>query len=65
MTVETKIEVEIIESDSFSGQQVDKILRFPTEEKAQEFITKYNSRNNEVTAPEWYMYARLKHSGFY
>ena len=54
-----KVKVELVESDSWSGQKVDEVKYFDTVEEANAFIKKYNSKNNEATVPEWYMYARI------
>lgn len=54
-----KVKVEIIESDSWSGQSIDEVKYFDTNDEAQKFCDKYNAKNNKPTVPEWYMYARI------
>lgn len=56
----TPINVLMIESERGWGQKIDSIKSFATKEEADEFITKFNSRNTSETVPEWYMYAILE-----
>lgn len=49
--------VDIIESERGWGQKVDETLEFDTEEEAKEYCRKYNSKNTEASAPDWYMRA--------
>ena len=54
-----KIKVLIIESESGWGQRVDEVKEFDTEKEADEYIAKFNERNNKKTVPDWYMFARV------
>jgi len=47
----------LIESERGWGQRVDEVKEFKSEKKRDEFITKFNAKNNEPTVPDWYMYA--------
>ena len=53
------IKVALIESERGWGSKVDEIKEFSTLEEANEFIEEFNSKNNEKSAPDWYMYAEL------
>ena len=53
------IKVYIMESERNWGQKVDEVKEFDTLEKAQAFITEYNSVNNLDYVPDWYMFATL------
>lgn len=55
-----KVSVEIIECERGWGQKIDEVVEFDTMELAQDFIKRYNSKNNESVTPDWYMYAILK-----
>ena len=55
-----QVQVEIIESEAGWGAKVDEVKVFDTPQLAAEFIQEFNSKNNESTTPDWYMYARLK-----
>ena len=48
----------IIESERGWGQRVDGTKEFKSEKKRDNFIQKFNSKNNEPVTPDWYMYAR-------
>lgn len=58
-TASNKVEVLIIESERGWGQRIDEVKTFPTLNKANAFIKKFNSRNNLSEVPDWYMYATL------
>ena len=49
--------VDIIESERGWGQRTDETVEFKTKAKADAFVKKYNSKNNEPVVPDWYMYA--------
>ena len=49
--------VQINEYERGWGSKVDKILYFDNEKEAKDFVSKYNSRNTSITAPDWYMQA--------
>ena len=53
--------VTVIESDRFMGQKVDGYRRFETKEKAQKWVSEFNSENTLDYVPEWYMYAQEPH----
>lgn len=57
---EKKVKVLIIESERGWGQKVDEVKEFDTREEAEKFCKEYNSKNNEPTVPDWYMYARIE-----
>lgn len=52
--------VDIIESERGWGQKVDETLEFDSKEEAIEYCKKYNSKNTEERAPDWYMYASYR-----
>ena len=55
-----KFRVDIFESERGWGTKLDEIKYFESEDAAQksfEFVDEFNSKNNETTAPDWYMYA--------
>lgn len=54
-------QVELIESELGWGLRIDEVIEFETEAKAKAFVKKFNSRNNEPTVPDWYMYATEPH----
>lgn len=54
------IKVEIIESERGWGQKVDETKEFETLEEAESFVKEYNAENKWSSAPDWYMYARIK-----
>lgn len=54
-----KVKVEIIESERGWGQRLDEVKEFSNRTKAEEFVEKYNSKNNLPEVPDWYMYARI------
>jgi transcriptional regulator CtsR len=49
--------VYIIESERGWGQKIDEIKKFESEEEADKFIKKFNSKNDKNIVPDWYMYA--------
>jgi hypothetical protein len=50
--------VDIIESERGWGQKVDETKEFKTYAAAKRFVDKFNSKNTEASAPDWYMVAR-------
>lgn len=52
-----KYRVDLIESVRGWGSKVDEQKDFDTLTEAKDFVTKFNSVNNEPTVPDWYMYA--------
>lgn len=54
------IKVELIESERGWGQRLDEVREFPSREEAEAFVAEFNSKNNETTVPDWYMYARIR-----
>jgi hypothetical protein len=55
---EIKYTAVLIESERGWGQTIQDQEEFDSEEDRDSFITKYNSKNTEDDAPDWYMYAR-------
>lgn len=53
-----KFKAIIIESERGWGQRIDEIRRFPTKEKRDKFIKKFNLENDLPYVPDWYMYAK-------
>lgn len=51
--------VNIIESEKGWGQRVDEVREFPNREKAEAFVKEFNSKNDQDTVPDWYMYAEI------
>jgi hypothetical protein len=49
--------VDIIESERGWGQRLDDTEFFNSKAEADAFVAQFNSRNNEPTVPDWYMYA--------
>lgn len=47
--------VPVIESEKGWGQKIDDFVIFLTEEKANEFILEFNSKNDVIVVPDWYM----------
>lgn len=47
----------VIESERGWGQKIDSVREFGTEKERNDFIKDFNSKNNEPTVPDWYMYA--------
>jgi hypothetical protein len=45
------------ESERGWGRKVDETREFKTEGARDKFIEKFNSKNNEPVAPDWYMFA--------
>ena len=45
------------ESERGWGSKVDSVREFKTEKGRDNFIKKFNARNNEPVVPDWYMYA--------
>ena len=56
---EDKVKVELIESEAGWGQRVDEVLEFNSKKAAQEYCDEFNSKNDKLATPEWYMYARI------
>jgi len=50
-------QVDIIESERGWGSKVDEKKFFTSLKRAENFVAKYNGRNNEPVVPAWYMYA--------
>jgi hypothetical protein len=57
MTVEVKYRVDLIESERGWGQNLWDSEDFDSLEDAKKFTKEYNDRNNEVTVPDYYIYA--------
>jgi len=55
-----KVRVQIIESERGWGQRIDETIYFDTKEEAELYCKEYNSKNNEASVPEWYMYASIQ-----
>jgi hypothetical protein len=53
-----KYQVAIWEYERGWGSKIDEIKDFDTKEEADTFIIKFNSKNTEHSAPDWYMVAR-------
>ncbi len=51
------VKVTVIESERGWGSKVDDHMVCLSTEDANEFITRFNSKNNFPTVPDWYMYA--------
>lgn len=49
--------VELIESERGWGQRVDDTLEFDTYEEAKKYVNDFNAKNNQLSVPDWYMYA--------
>lgn len=52
--------VNIIESERDYGSKIDDVMYFRTEEEAKTFVKEFNSKNNKIKVPDWYMYADYK-----
>jgi hypothetical protein len=46
------------ESERGWGQSLDETREFDTEKERDDFIKEFNSKNNEPTTPDWYMFAQ-------
>lgn len=49
--------VPVIESEKGWGSKVDDHMVCLSNDDAKAFITEFNSKNNQPTTPDWYMYA--------
>ena len=49
--------VDIVESERGWGQRIEDTERFPSKEKAENFVKQFNSQNDKQEVPDWYMYA--------
>jgi hypothetical protein len=47
----------IWESERGWGRKIDEVKEFKTEKQRDKFIEKFNSKNTEPQAPDWYMFA--------
>lgn len=47
----------LLEYERGWGSRVDEVREFATEEERDEFITRFNAKNTEQSAPDWYMIA--------
>ena len=47
----------IWESERGWGRKIDEVKEFKTKKARDKFIVKFNSKNNEPTTPDWYMFA--------
>ena len=56
-TEKSNFYVNLIESECGWGQRVDDTLYFDTVEEANEYVKRFNARNNLDHVPSWYMYA--------
>ena len=54
-----RIRVEVIESERGWGQKVEDVLYFDTQSEAEKWVKEYNSKNDSIDVPDWYMYARI------
>ena len=54
-----KTKVELVEFERGWGQKVDSVKVFNNRPLAEKFVKKYNSKNTEKVAPDWYMIARI------
>jgi hypothetical protein len=52
-----KYAVDIIESERGWGQRVDETKYFDDKVTAEQFVEKYNAKNNLPAVPDWYDYA--------
>ena len=50
--------VEVWEYERGWGAKLDEVLHFDNETEAKEFVNRYNSKNTEKVAPDWYMVAQ-------
>ena len=55
--LKTAYRVDIIESERGWGSKIDETIYFDNEAEAREYCQKFNSRNTEAVAPDWYMRA--------
>lgn len=51
--------VTIIESERGWGQKVDEIRYFDSADVAYKFVEEFNSKNNAIAVPDWYMMAQV------
>jgi hypothetical protein len=51
------IKIPVIESERGYGSKVDDYMICKSVEDANTFIKEFNSKNNESSTPDWYMYA--------
>ena len=49
--------VDIIESERGWGSKIDDTLYFDNEAEAREYVADFNSKNTDLTVPDWYMVA--------
>lgn len=56
-TIQVKYRVDLIESERGWGSKIDESKYFDELPEAEAFVVEFNSANNELTAPDWYMYA--------
>lgn len=47
----------IYESERGWGTKIDEIKSFDTKEERDEFMHKFNAKNTDLVAPDWYMIA--------
>ena len=56
------VKVIIMESEIGWGQRVDEVKTFTGEtasQDAEDYVTKFNSKNDKDVVPDWYMYAYI------
>lgn len=51
--------VKIWSSDSWSGKKLEETKHFDNKPEAEEFVRKFNAKNNKSQVPEYYEYAEL------
>lgn len=49
--------VNIMESERGWGTKVDETKYFDSQFEAEDFVERFNARNNKDIVPDWYMYA--------
>ena len=55
----TKYQVDIIESERGFGQRLEGTKYFANKKEAEDLIEEFNKVNNEQKVPNWYMHAKL------
>lgn len=49
--------VQLVEYERGWGSRIVETLYFDTEKEAKDYVTKFNAKNTETSAPDWYMIA--------